>query len=225
MKISRYLDHAVLKPEMAQEEARSAIQLGIDYEVRTVCVRPCDIDMAVQMCKDTQTQVSCVLDFPQGCGGAEAKEVLAGIYADKGVVEIDMVMNYGLARSGMWDAVEDEIRRVVQQAHQRGVGVKVIFETSELTLEQIEKGTQVCIDAQADFVKTSTGFSQQGATQEAVEAMVRAADGRIKVKPSGGIRDYATAQKYVEMGAQRLGVGYSSTPPICTGEGSSDSAY
>lgn len=225
MNISRYLDHAVLKPDMTQEEAKAAIQLGIDHQVKTVCVRPCDIDMALEMCRGTQTQVSCVLDFPHGCGGGEAKELLAGIYADKGVVEIDMVMNYGLARSGMWDALGDEIQRVVRQAHQRGVGVKVIFETSELTLEQIEKATQVCIDAQADFVKTSTGFSKHGATREAVEAMVRVARGRIKVKPSGGIRDYATARKYVQMGAQRLGVGYGATAPICTGEGSSDSAY
>lgn len=225
MRICRYLDHAVLKPDMTREEAAAAVSLGIDHHVKTVCVRPCDIDMAVGMCRGTDTQVSCVLDFPHGCSGLEAKEAMTSIYAAKGIVEIDMVMNYGLVRSGRWEEVKDEISRVVTKAHQHQVGVKVIFETSELTVEEIEKATEICIDAQADYVKTSTGFSKGGATPEAVEAMIRVASGRIKVKPSGGIRDFATAKRYVDMGAQRLGVGYNSTPMICTGEGSSDSDY
>ena len=71
--IARYIDHAVLKPELSQEEARKAIQDGIDYSVRTVCVRPCDIDLAVNLCKGTQTEVSCVLAFPHGCTTSEVK--------------------------------------------------------------------------------------------------------------------------------------------------------
>lgn len=218
MKISRYLDHAVLKPEFTREEARAGIQMGIDYEVKTVCVRPCDIKMAQEMCRGTKTEVSCVLDFPHGTAGAEAKAALAEIYAKTGVVEIDMVMNFGLAKSGEWDRVAEEIKGVVEKAHKYGVGVKVIFETSQLTVEEIKKATEVCIECGADFVKTSTGFLGCGATVESVRAMMDAAKGRIRIKPSGGMPDYETAKKFVDMGAHRLGVGVAFTPAICQGE-------
>ena len=218
MEINRYLDHAVLKPDMTPGEARAAIQTGIDYAVKTVCVRPCDIEMALFMCAGTQTRVSCVLDFPHGCGGKQGKAALAGIYAAQGVCEIDMVMNYGAAKGGAWDAVEEEIRLVCRAAHDRGAGVKVILETACLTLEEIRRGVEVSAAAGADFVKTSTGFGPGGATEDAVKAMIEAAKGRIRVKPSGGIRTYADAKKYVEMGADRLGVGCGSTPAICEGQ-------
>lgn len=225
MDICRYLDHAVLKPDMTPDEVKAAIQLGIDYRVKTVCVRPCDIALALSMCKGTETEVSCVLDFPHGCGDPKGKAMLSALYADMGVQEIDMVMNYGHARGGRWDLVEEDIRGVVEEAHKRGVIVKVIFETCELTIEQIKRATQASIDAGADFVKTSTGFAKSGASVEAVAAMLEAAQGRIKVKPSGGIRDYATAKHYVDMGAQRLGTGFGSAKPICDGQGSSNSDY
>ena len=215
MEINRYLDHAVLKPEFTQEEAKAGIQMGIDYHVKTVCVRPCDIRLAQEMCRGTDTLVSCVLDFPHGSAGKEAKEALARIYAGMGVVEIDMVMNFGLAKSGEWDRVADEIRAVVNAAHAQGVGVKVIFETSQLTTEEIRKGTEVCIECGADFVKTSTGFLGCGATMESVKTMIDASGGRIKVKPSGGMSDYETAKAFVDMGADRLGVGVAFTPAIC----------
>ena len=222
MKISRYFDSAVLKPNMSEEEVKAAIQLGIDYDSYSVCVRPCDIDLALEMCKGTNTVVSCVLDFPHGDSTAEGKAALAEIYASKGVAEIDMVMNYGYARSGKWDEVKRGIEGVVKAAKKYNVGVKVIFESCELTVEEIKKGTQICIEAGADFVKTSTGFAASGASVEAVQAMLDASAGRIKVKPSGGVRSYETAKKYVDMGIDRLGIGFSSAKAICNGEESQD---
>ena len=222
MKISRYFDSAVLKPNMSEEEVKEAIQLGIDYDSYSVCVRPCDIDLALEMCKGTNTVVSCVLDFPHGDSTAEGKAALAEIYAAKGVSEIDMVMNYGYARSGKWDEVKRGIEGVVKAAKKYNVGVKVIFESCALTIEEIKKATDICIEAGADFVKTSTGFAASGASEEAVQAMLDASAGRIKVKPSGGIRNYETAKKYVDMGADRLGIGFSSAKAISTGEESQD---
>ena len=181
-------------------------------------MRGCDIQLAQELCKGTQTQVSCVLDFPYGYGGVEAKRSAAKAYASQGVVEIDMVMNYGAARGGAWAIVEEEIRQVVNEAHAQGVGVKVIFETSQLDASQISKASEVSIAAGADFVKTSTGFNGGGATVEAVQAMLDAGKGRIKIKPSGGIRNYETAKMFLEMGADRLGVGYTSCKAICEGE-------
>ncbi|MEL7609436.1 MAG: deoxyribose-phosphate aldolase [Bacillota bacterium] len=215
MQLSRYLDHAVLKPEMTVEEAKAAIELGVQYGVRTVCVRPCDIELAKTICAGTDTEVSCVLDFPHGTGGRAAKAALAGIYAQAGAKEIDMVMNYAYARSGAWDEVREEIRRVVERARPFGALVKVIFETSALTLEQIKTATQASVEAGADFIKTSTGFSGAGAQVETVRAMLEAASGRISVKASGGIRDAQTARMYIDLGVKRLGVGYAATPLIC----------
>jgi len=225
MNIARYLDHAVLKPEMTIEERKAAIQLGVDYKVKTVCVQPCDIEMAKELCKGSETEVICVLDFPQGQATPEAKEMLAELYARQGVAEIDMVLNYGYLRSGALDLTEKEVSLVVNKAHSFGIPVKVIFETSELNDEQIEAGVKACIAAKADFVKTSTGFSKCGATMESVTTMLKAAGDQIKVKPSGGIRNLETAVKYVEMGAARLGTGYSTTPVLCKGEGSTESDY
>ena len=216
--INRYLDHAVLVPQMIREEAIASIQLGIDHQVKTVCVRPCDIDLAVKMCRGTQTDVSCVLGFPHGTHCTESKAAEALLYCNKGVAEIDMVANYGWIRSGLWDEVRSDIKAVVDVAHAHKVLVKVIFETSQLTLEQVSKAVEISIEAGADFVKTSTGFNGEGASEEAVACMIKTANGRIKVKPSGGIRDAARAMMFINMGADRLGVNGTSTPAICGGQ-------
>ena len=218
MKIARYIDHAVLYPAMTPEEVRAAIQLGIDNDVYSVCVQPRDIEMALSMCKGTNTLVSCVLDFPHGCGGAASKRAAARLYAEMGVQEIDMVMNYGAAKGGDWAAVREEIFGVVEEAHASGVLVKVIFETCELSEDCIRQGVDVCVDVGADFVKTSTGFAAKGATPEAVMTMVSQAAGRVRVKASGGIRTLEDARAYVEMGAERLGVGFSTVPKLVAAE-------
>lgn len=218
MKISRYFDSAVLKPSMSEEEVKAAIQTSIDCDSYSVCVRPCDIDLAVAMCKGTNTVVSCVLDFPHGDSTAEGKAALAELYAAKGVAEIDMVMNYGYARSGKWDEVKAGIEGVVKASKKHGVDVKVIFESCCLNDAEIRKATEICIEAGADFVKTSTGFSTSGASVEAVQAMLEASNGKIKVKASGGIRNYEMAKKYVDMGVERLGVGFSSAEAIAKEE-------
>ena len=218
MKIARYIDHAVLDPALTPDEVRAAIQLGIDNDVFSVCVQPRDIETALAMCKGTNTLVSCVLDFPHGCGGAASKRAAARFYAEMGVQEIDMVMNYGAAKGGDWAAVREEIFGVVEEAHARGVLVKVIFETCELSEDCIRQGVDVCVDVGADFVKTSTGFAAKGATPEAVMTMVSQAAGRVRVKASGGIRTLEDARAYVEMGAERLGVGFSTVPKLVAAE-------
>lgn len=223
--INRYLDHAVLKPELTREEATDAIQLGIDYKVKTVCVRPCDIEIAAQMCKGTDTEVSTVLAFPHGCTTSEVKSLEAKEYIKLGTDEIDMVVNFAFVRSGMWDEVVRDIRAVTDVAGDAGKLVKVIFETAYLSVDQIKRTTECAIEANAQFVKTSTGFASEGATEEGVRAMVATAGGRIEVKPSGGIRDRKTAEFYVSLGATRLGNGYTSTAAICDNEGSGSGAY
>lgn len=213
--LNRYLDAAVLKPETTREEARGEIAAMVALETITVCVRPCDIALAVELCRGSRTAVSCVLGFPHGDGLSESKADEARRYVDLEVAEIDMVANYGLIRSGEWDRVRQDISLVREAA--AGVLLKVILETSELTVEQIRLATRLAADLGADFVKTSTGYAGGGATEEAVTAMVAAAEGRIRVKASGGIRTAEAASRFLELGATRLGVGSGSAAALCGG--------
>ena len=137
MKLSRYIDSSPLNPAMTSDEVRAAITEAVRQECCSVCVQPADIPLAVQLCQDTDTRVCTVLDFPHGKAPAAVKEIEARYYMEYGAEELDMVMNYGLARSGKWDEVEAEIRAVVNAAHARNVLVKVIFEASQLTSEEI----------------------------------------------------------------------------------------
>lgn len=213
--ISRYIDHAVLAPELTAPEARVAIELGIRYNVRTVCVRPMDIALARSICRGGETGVCTVLSFPHGTSLPQSKADEALRYLDLGVDEIDMVANYALIRSGQWELAEREVRAVTEVTVPAGKALKVILETAALSMEQIAQATRLCAGAGAQFVKTSTGFGTGGATEEAVREMVRAAEGKIQVKASGGIRDLAAARRFIELGATRLGVGYKTTPALC----------
>ena len=223
--ISRYIDHSVLKPELTREASIEAIRYGVEQKTRTVCVRPCDAEIAVELCKGSDTDPCCVLAFPHGCVPLEVKAFEASDYIKKGIKEIDMVANFGFIKSGMWDEVKKEIRAVSDQTRKAGIILKVIFETCTLTADEIYRTADIAIDAGANFIKTSTGFHSQGATVEAVKAMLDAAKGRIKVKASGGIRDIDTALKFIEMGCERLGVGYTTTPVLLKGSGQSSEKY
>ncbi|GCE14634.1 deoxyribose-phosphate aldolase [Tengunoibacter tsumagoiensis] len=217
IQINRYLDHAILRPEMSNAEVVQAIKLGIEYKVKTVCVRPCDIELALQLSSGTETAVCCVLGFPHGVVPGSIKAEEAKLYVALGVAEIDMVVNYSYIKSGAWDKVEQDIQAVYTVTHAAGVTLKVILETSMLTLDEIKQATIIARGVGTDFVKTSTGFNGPGATEEAVKAMLEAAQGEIKVKPSGGIRDAEKALKFIQMGCHRLGVNYTSTVAICEG--------
>lgn len=224
--INRYLDAAILKPEFTEAEVIEALETCIALDTYSVCVRPCDIELAQKYCDGTTTAVCVVLGFSHGSQLPESKADEAKRYIELGVDEIDMVANYGWIKSGKWDAVEADVAGVAQQTRAAGIPMKVIFETAHLETEQIARMTEVCIRAGADFVKTSTGFNGEGAKAEDVQVMLDTAAGRIKVKPSGGIRDREDAEAFVKMGAHRLGVGWTSCQTICQGgEATSNSGY
>lgn len=212
---NHYIDHAVLKPEMTADEAAQHISIGIEFAVRTVCVRPVDILLAQRLCAASGTAVCTVLAFPHGVSLTASKVDECRRYIDLGVAEIDMVANYSRIRSGAWGDVEADIAAVAAVARAASVPLKVIVESAVLADHEIARATTVVADAGADFIKTSTGFSSGGATEAAVQTMLDAAKGRIAVKASGGIRDRATAQRYIDMGVARLGVGSTTTPVLC----------
>jgi len=223
--LNRYLDAAVLKPEMTQDEAAAAIRACIELETFSVCVRPCDIALAQSLCQGTRTKVCVVLGFPHGDQLSASKADEAARYIGLGVDEIDMVANYGWVRSGNWESVRSDIAGVAAQTRATGTLLKVIFETAHLDPAAIAKLTEVCIEAGADYVKTSTGFNGEGAKEADVQVMLTTANGRAQVKPSGGIRDAASARHFIGMGATRLGVGWNACAAICSGGGTDSTGY
>jgi deoxyribose-phosphate aldolase len=216
--IQRYLDAAILKPEFTQAEVRAAIQACIEMETFSVCVRPCDIPLAQSLCQGSQTAVCVVLGFPHGVQLTQTKLAEAREYIALGVDEIDMVANYGWAKSGNWQALQAEIQSIAQLCQPAEVVLKVIFETAQLEPATIRQLVEICVTAGADFVKTSTGFNGAGASEADVQLMLATAAGRIQVKPSGGIRDAASARHFIELGATRLGVGWTACQAICSGD-------
>lgn len=217
--LASYIDQSVLKPEFTQAEIRKYIQEGIDYGCKTVCINPSSIEIADEMCKNTDTRICVVSDFPFGLSTTESKVAQAKIYCSKGnIFELDMVANYGWLRSGRYKEVEEDIRAVVDACHEYGAAVKVILETDALNTDEIRRGTELVIAAGADFVKTSTGFftggKSEGAAIEVIKTIMEVSQGRIKVKGSGCIRTREHFLQLIDMGIDRMGIGYKSTPVV-----------
>lgn len=205
--VAATIDHAVLKPEFTDKDLKEHAAMCIENGVFSMCVKPCDVKMAAELLKGSNVKVSCVLSFPHGADATPSKMFQATQAIADGVDEIDMVMNIGKFMSGDYDYVKNDIKAVVEVAHQNSVKVKVIQESGHLTMEQVAKACELSFDAGADFVKTSTGFGPGSATPEIIDVMIKTVGDKMKVKPSGGIRTWETAIAYLEQGADRLGVG------------------
>ncbi len=213
--VAKTIDHAVLKPDQTMADLKENAQMCIENGVFSMCVKPCDISAAKELLKNSDVKVSCVLSFPHGADATPVKAFQAKQAIGDGVDEIDMVMNIGRFLSGDYDYVAQDIKAVVEVAHQHGIIVKVIQESGFLSLRQIAKACELSFESGADFVKTSTGFGPGGAKPEYVDVMVKTVGGKMKVKPSGGIRDWDTAVAFLEQGADRLGIG--STEAVLNG--------
>ncbi|WP_340114954.1 deoxyribose-phosphate aldolase [Maribellus mangrovi] len=213
--VAKTIDHAVLKPDQTVSDLKANAEMCIKYGVFSMCVKPCDIKMAAELLAGSDVKVSCVLSFPHGADATQVKAFQAKQAIEDGTDEIDMVMNIGRFLSGDYEYVLDDIKAVVEVAHQHGKLVKVIQESGFLTPEQIAKACELSLEAGADFVKTSTGFGPGGAKPEYIDIMLKTVAGKAQVKPSGGIRDWETAVAFLEQGAHRLGIG--STEAVLSG--------
>lgn len=217
--LARYIDQSVLKPEFTVAEIKKWTQEGIDYGCKTICINPSSMAIVAPMIKGTDTGLCVVCDFPFGLATTHGKALLAEEYcAQYDIEDLDIVANYGWLRSGLHSEVVEDLKPVVEVCHTHGTNVKVIIETDSLTIDQIKDGTRCAVEAGADFIKSSTGFftggKSVGATVEVVKAMQDAADGQIKVKGSGAIRTKEHFYELIDMGIDRMGVGYKSTPVV-----------
>ncbi|WP_313260522.1 deoxyribose-phosphate aldolase [Lacrimispora sp.] len=205
MEIAKLVDHTMLKADATSETIKRYCSEAKEYGFASVCVNTCQVTLAAQELKGSGVAVCCVVGFPLGAMLASAKAFEAAEAVKAGADEVDTVMNIGAMKDKNYDLVRDDIKAVVEAS--QGKVVKVILENCLLTKEEIVKACELSIEAGADFVKTSTGFSTGGAVPEDVALMKQTVGNRAKVKASGGIRTPEEARAMTEAGADRIGAG------------------
>ena len=219
-KLASYIDHTLLKPDATRAQLEQLCTEAAEHQFSTVCVNSSRVELAYSLLEDSDVQVCTVVGFPLGAMDADAKRYETEVAVDLGASEIDMVMNVGRFKDGEHDYIVREIRDVVEAADDRVV--KVILETCLLTNDEIAQACKLVTQAQAHFVKTSTGFGNAGATLEHVRLMRETVGQFAGVKAAGGVRNGNDAQAMIEAGATRIGT--SNGVAIVSGE-SANSGY
>jgi deoxyribose-phosphate aldolase len=204
-RIAGMIDHTLLKPDATDDQIAQLCYEAKKYHFASVCVNPTHVRLCADLLVGSDVKVCTVIGFPLGATAPEVKMFETQNAIDEGATEIDMVINIGALKSGDYELVAKDIRGVVMVAHKAGALVKVIIETSLLTREEKVAACLLAKEAEADFVKTSTGFSGGGATSEDVALMKQVVGSGLGVKASGGIRTREDAQNMMTAGATRIG--------------------
>ncbi len=204
MTILNMIDHTVLKADAKKDDILKLCQEAIEYQFAAVCLNPSFVKLAKEALKGTGVKVATVIGFPLGANTEEVKVFETQNAIENGADEVDMVINIGALKGGDYDLVLDEIKAIVNVSKGKAL-VKVIIETALLNEEEKSIAIKLSLEAGADFVKTSTGFSTNGATVEDIKLMKSIVGDQMEIKASGGVRDLKTAQAMVEAGATRLG--------------------
>lgn len=205
MEFNKYFDHTLLKPDASEAQIRQLCREALEYDFYSVCVNGCHVALAAKLLAGSNVKTAAVVGFPLGAMNAAAKVFETQDALENDAQEIDMVINIGALKDGNHNAVQEELRQLAGLCHGKGALLKAILEVCLLSEEEIMTACRICVEAGADFVKTSTGFSAGGATKEAVTLMKQAVGDQAKIKASGGIRTLEDAQKFINAGADRLG--------------------
>ena len=202
MKYSSYIDHTLLKADAKQQKVKNLIVEAIKYDFFSVCINPCYVKLAKKYTRGTDVKVCTVIGFPLGANDTKTKLFEAKKAIKDGADEIDVVINIAKLKDKKYNYVEKELK-AIRKASGKTL-IKVILETTLLTKDEIVRGCEIAIDSGMDYVKTSTGFAG-GATVEAVETMKEVCKDKIKIKASGGIRDFESMKALIVAGANRIG--------------------
>ena len=203
MKLNKYIDHTLLKADATKEQITKLCNEAKEHNFASVCVNTCYVPLCKELLKDSDVKVCCVVGFPLGAMDTASKAFEAKTAVSNGAGEVDMVINIGALKDKDYDYVTKDIEAVVNAS--KPSIVKVIIETCLLTDEEKVEACKCAMKANAEFVKTSTGFSTSGATVEDVTLMRKTVGTVCKVKAAGGIRSYEDAIKMIDAGADRLG--------------------
>ncbi|HTJ33924.1 MAG TPA: deoxyribose-phosphate aldolase [Dactylosporangium sp.] len=201
--VAKMIDHSLLRPELTRADVAAGCELAAEYDVASVCVKPCDVAFAVGLLAGTDVAVGTVAGFPHGAHVTRVKTAETAAAREDGAAEIDVVLNIGRLREGRDDEVRDDLAAVVDAAG--GALVKVILENAYLTDDEKRRGCRLAEAAGAGYVKTSTGFAHTGATIEDVRLMRAAVSPHIGVKAAGGVRTLDLLLSMVDAGATRFG--------------------
>lgn len=208
-----------MKPEFTPEEIIALTKDGVKLGCATICINPGYIALCEPYVKGSKTRLCPVVDFPFGTSStlSRLQQIEQASQSDQ-VQEVDIVANFGKIRSHLYEEVLDDLTACANTAHKAGKELKVILETDALNEDEILKMVEICKQAKADFVKTSTGFltghESHGATRSLIAQMLEAAQDDIKVKGSGCIRDRQHFLDLIDLGIDRMGVGYRSVPVV-----------
>ena len=211
--LAKMIDHSLLHPTLTDAELEEGCKVAARHGVASVCIKPYAVRRAAQLLHGTGVHVGAVVGFPHGSSSTEVKRLETSVACRDGATEIDMVLNIGKALSGDWPYVEQDIRAVCDEAHAHGARVKVILENdylaqggAGLSADDLKRRLcEVCEEAGADWVKTSTGYGHGGATVDDVRLMRSIVGDLMGIKAAGGIRTYSDAMTMIEAGATRLG--------------------
>ena len=200
-----YIEHTNLKPDATHQDIIRLCEEAVEHKFYGVCVSPYHVQLAKKTIKKAPVKIITVVGFPFGYNTVaskveETKKAIIG-----GADEIDVVMNIAAFKSGDDATVLNDLQAVIMACHLQNKVAKVIIETALLSKAEIEKACRLCVDSEADFVKTSTGFASSGAKLEDIELMRKILPAKIKIKASGGIKDHETAVAMLNAGAARLG--------------------
>lgn len=204
MNIAGMIDHTLLKADATQAEIKRITDEAKKYEFASVCVNPTWVSYCAEQLAGTNVKVCTVIGFPLGANTSEVKAFEAKDAIANGATEVDMVINIGALKDRNNELVLKDIQAVVDAAKGKAL-VKVIIETSLLTEEEKVRASKLSVQAGADFVKTSTGFSTGGATPEDVALMRQTVGESVGVKASGGVRSKEDMDRMIEAGATRIG--------------------
>ena len=200
--ILKHVDHTLLSPQTTWDEIRQICDDAVKYHTASVCIPPSYVKQASKYLGE-RVKVCTVIGFPNGYSTTAVKAFETEDALANGAKEIDMVINIGRLKNKEYDAVREDIRAVKEAVGDKVL--KVIIETCLLTDEEKEKMCDIVCEAGADYIKTSTGFSTAGANFHDVELMVKGVHGRCKVKAAGGISTVEDMEKFLALGADRLG--------------------
>lgn len=203
--IAKMIDHSLLHPTMTIDIIKEGCRIAMEYDTATVCVKPSELALVTEELKGSGVLPTTVVGFPHGANKTSVKVFEAREAIADGAGELDMVLNIGRLLSGDFDYVENDIKAVVDAAHERGVIVKVIFENCYLTDDLKRKACEISERAGADFVKTSTGYGTGGATIEDIRLMRAACTDKVRIKAAGGVRTLEKALDVRAAGAVRFG--------------------
>ncbi len=203
MNLNQYIDHTILAANATASQINALCNEAKEYNFYAVCVNSSRVKLAKKNLSCTEVKLAATVGFPLGASSTESKISEARTALNDGADEIDLVINIGLFKDGDLRAVQAEIEAV-----KNAIGdsiLKVIIETCYLSDEEIGLASKLVMNAEADFVKTSTGFGTRGASLNDVRIMKEVVGDKVKIKASGGIRDAETARKYIELGVDRIG--------------------